>query len=73
MWRIGLCWVGYSSPFTLETLGVDKGKVTCCLGLEIRRKTPPSPSDQAREAERTTALDHEGGNESESGVQEQHQ
>lgn len=24
---------GYSSPFTLETLGVDKGKLTGCLGL----------------------------------------
>ena len=29
--------------------------------------------DKVREPERTTLLDHEGGNESESGVQEQHQ
>ncbi|KAF3498784.1 hypothetical protein DY000_02052868 [Brassica cretica] len=31
-----LTWIiysGYSSPFTLETLGVDKGKLTGCLGL----------------------------------------
>ena len=49
----------------LEKLGINMSQ-----DQEPRRR---EPSDQAEEAERTTPLDHERGNGSESGVQEQNQ